>query len=198
MTRVTLKGSARAAMAGSRILAPADPTERLEVSVLVRRRALPALQARVAALAAGDRSGGFLSREDFARLHGADAADLAAVRKFAAEHGLAVVQEHAARRTVVLSGTVAQFNGALSVQLQHCATAEGTYRGRTGEILLPAELDGIVVAILGLDDRPQAKPHIRFRSTAGSAPLAGAAAPVSFNPTQVASLYGFPSATGDG
>jgi len=198
MARVTLKGSARAALPGTRVLAPADPTERLEVSVLVRRRARAALQSRVAALAAGDRSGGFLTREEFARLHGADAADLAAVRKFAATYGLAVVQEHAARRTVMLSGTVEQFNAALSVQLQHCATADGTYRGRTGEIHLPAELDGVVEAVLGLDDRPQAKPHIRFRSAGGATARSGAAAPVSFNPTEVAALYGFPGATGEG
>jgi kumamolisin len=198
VARVTLKGSARAALPGSRVLAPSDPAERLEVSVLVRRRAIAALRARVATLASGDRSGGFLTREDFARLHGADAADLSAVRKFAADYGLAVVKEHAARRTVVLSGTVEQFNTALSVQLQHCATADGTYRGRTGEIHLPAELDGIVEAILGLDDRPQAKPHIRFRSAGGAAQRTGAPAPVAFNPPVVASLYGFPGATGEG
>jgi kumamolisin len=199
MATVTLKGSERTAMQGAQALAPADPKERLEVSMIVRRRARQALQARVAKLAAGNRSDGILSREDFAKEHGADAADLAAVRKFAAAHGLNVDHEHAARRTVVLSGTVEQFNAAFSVQLRQFAHPNGNYRGRTGVIRLPAELDGVIEAVLGLDNRPQAKPHFRMRSTdKDTRKQTGAAVPVSFTPTQVASLYGFPSGTGEG
>ena len=164
MAKVTLRGSERTALPGAKILSPADPAEQLEVSMIVRRGARQALQARVAKLAAGNRSVDILSREEFARQHGADPADLAAVRKFAAAHGLNVVEEHAGRRTVVLSGTVEQFNGAFSVQLQQFAHSGGTYRGRTGAIQLPAELDGIIEAVLGLDNRPQAKPHFRLRA----------------------------------
>ena len=65
MAKVTLKGSERSAVPGAQAVAPADPTERLEVSVIVRRGARQALQARVAKLAAGDRSAGILSREEF-------------------------------------------------------------------------------------------------------------------------------------
>jgi hypothetical protein len=57
-----------------------------------------------------DRSGGPLSRETFAAAHGASAADLAAVKAFADSHGLSEVQEQPARRTLVVAGTVAQFN----------------------------------------------------------------------------------------
>jgi hypothetical protein len=38
MTHLPLKGSERVALPGARVLGPANPTERLEVSVLVRRR----------------------------------------------------------------------------------------------------------------------------------------------------------------
>jgi len=72
MAKIILKGSERSAMLGARSRAPADPTERLEVSVIVRRRARQKLQTRVATLATGDRSAGFLSREEFAQEHGAD------------------------------------------------------------------------------------------------------------------------------
>ena len=199
MEKVTLMGSERTAVQGAQVLGPADPTERLEVSMIVRRRDRQALQSRVATLATGNRSAGFLSREDFANKHGADAADLAAVHKFASAHGLTVVHEHAARRTVVLSGTVEQFNAAFSVQLQQFAHPGGTYRGRTGAIQLPQELDGVVEGVLGLDNRPQAQPHFRMRPAGnGGKKRADAAMPVSFTPTQVASLYGFPSGTGEG
>src|SRR5271156_5543662 len=115
-----LKGSDRAAVPGARVVAPADPAERLQVTVLVRRRARQDFAARVASLASGV-AGPYLSRAEFAKRHGADAADLAAVRTFAAAKGLAVVQEHAGRRTVLLSGTVAQFNAAFNVRLQQMA-----------------------------------------------------------------------------
>jgi kumamolisin len=198
MAKVILKGSERAAVQGAQVLAPADATERLEVSMIIRRRGRKALQTRVAQLAAGDRTTGTLSREEFAKEHGADPVDLAAVRKFAAAHGLTVVQEHAARRTVVLSGTVAEFNDAFSVRLQKFSHPEGAYRGRIGAIMLPQELDGVVEAVLGLDNRPQAKPHFRVRPVGNGKKKHAKEAATSFTPTQVASLYGFPSGTGAG
>jgi kumamolisin len=190
MANVELTGSKRVAIPGARVVAPADPTERLEVSVLVRRRAASELRARAAQLATGRTSTPYLTREEFAARHGADAADLAAVRAFAAAHGLVVVLEHAARRTVILSGTVAQFNAAFNVQLQRMQHDTCSYRGRTGTIELPSSLHGVVEAVLGLDSRPQAEAHFRVRPAASAA--------TSFTPTQVASLYGFPASTGLG
>ncbi|HWS61320.1 MAG TPA: S53 family peptidase [Steroidobacteraceae bacterium] len=199
MTKVPLKGSERAAVPGARELAPAEATERMEVSVIVRRRGPGELQSRVAALAAGERSRGVMSREEFVRAHGADPKDLSAVRACAAAHGLAVLEEHGARRTVVLAGTVAQFCSAFAVQLHRTTHAGGTYRGRTGEIMLPPELAGVVEAVLGLDNRPQAKPHFRIRPPGDTRNLAAAAPDsVSFSPTQIAELYGFPAGTGAG
>jgi kumamolisin len=190
MANIVLTGSERVAMRGARVVAPADPTERLDVTVLVRRRAAAELHARAAQLASGKASTPYLTREEFAARHGADATDLAAVRAFAAAQGLKVVLEHAARRTVVLSGTVAQFNVAFNVQLQRMQHDSCTYRGRTGNIELPSSLDGVIEAVLGLDSRPQAEAHFRVRPAASTAS--------SFTPTQVASLYGFPASTGLG
>jgi kumamolisin len=198
MANIPLKGSERSAVPGARVLAPADPAERLEVSVIVRRRAAQRMHERIEALLSGGRAANYLSREEFAREHGADPADFARVRAFAQAQHLAVVQEHAARRTMILSGTVAQFSAAFAVQLHQMAHSGGKYRGRTGPIHLPAELDGIIEAVLGLDNRPQAKPHFRIRPAVGNANRPGAAASASFSPPQIASLYGFPPGTGDG
>src|SRR6202789_2256505 len=190
MANIALKGSERVAMPGARVLAPADPTERLEVTVLVRRRAGAELRARAAQISAGKASLPYLTREEFAARHGADAADLAAVRTFATAHGLVVVLEHAARRTVMLSGTVAQFNAAFNVQLELMQHDSCSYRGRTGSIELPSSLQGVVEAVLGLDSRPQAAAHFRVRPASSTA--------TSFTPTQIAALYGFPASTGAG
>jgi kumamolisin len=199
MANVILKGSERTAVQHAHAVGPADPNERLEVSVIVRPRGGDALRARVAALATGNRAGGYLTREEFAARHGAEPRDLAAVRAFATAHGLAVVEENAARRTVVLSGTVAQFSAGFAVQLQQFEHPKGTYRGRIGAIYLPKELDGVVEAVLGLDNRPQASPHFRIRRRRRrSKKSTAAAASVSYTPLQVASLYGFPAGSGNG
>jgi kumamolisin len=199
MARRPLKGSERAPLQGARSIGKADPAERLEVSVLVRRQASDALKERVGRMSFSQKPAGHIKREDFALQFGAASADLAAVRKFAAAHGLAVVQEDAARRTIVLSGTVAQFNDAFAVDLQQFERPDGSYRGRVGAIHLPDELQGIVEAVLGLDNRPQAMPHFRHRAPRGNVlRRSAAAAPTSYTPLDIAALYGFPGGTGAG
>ena len=197
MARVKLKGSERRPLAGARALGKADPNERLEVSLLLRRRDADAFHTHVAGLLAGDAAARPLSREEFATRHGADPKDVHAVRTFAEAHGLAVVQQHLARRTVVLAGTVAQFNAAFGVDLQHYEHADGSYRGREGGIQLPAALQDIVEGVFGLDNRPQAKPHFRIHQEAPAGAAAAAASP-SFTPVQLANLYHFPPGAGAG
>jgi kumamolisin len=201
MTKISLSGSKRDALVDARVIGAANPTERLEVSIIVRRRAATALRKRVAALAKGNGNGArtYLSRDEFAGAHGADPTDLALVRSFASANGLHVVEESAARRTIVLSGTVAQMNAAFDVKLQNISHPSGTFRGRSGTIQVPANLEGVVEAVLGLDNRPQAKPYFRTRPSAGNVnwhvPKNGS---VSFEPPQVASLYNFPKGSGAG
>jgi kumamolisin len=120
------------------------------------------------------------------------------VKTFAAHHGLSVVQEHVGRRTVTLAGTVAQLEAAFGVKLQRFEHPSGNYRGRQGSVELPSELDGIIVAVLGLDNRPQAKPHFRMSRAHGAGSRQARAGAVAFTPIQLASLYDFPAATGQG
>ena len=197
MSSRPLNGSEREPIPGARAVGKADPDERLEVSVLVRPRAAADLQAMVWHLTAGMPGARHLRRDEFAARHGADPADLAAVEKFAAAHGLTVVQKHAPRRTLVLAGTVAQCNAAFGVDLQRFEHDGGSYRGRTGPVHLPEELHGVVEAVLGLDNRPQAMPRFRARN-----PLANArwqsAGETAYTPPEVAALYGFPAGAGTG
>jgi kumamolisin len=194
-----LRGSERSPLPNSHVLGPADPTERLEVTVVVRAADRPSLQERLRSLAKDRGAAPRLSRAEFARRHGASRADLDAVRDFAEAHGLMVVEAHSARCAMVLAGTVAQFNDAFGVDLQHYSHPQGTYRGRTGPVNIPAELDGIIEAVLGLDNRPQARPHFRMKTAQAkrrSRPARAGAA--SFTPVQLAALYDFPPGDGKG
>jgi kumamolisin len=101
-------------------------------------------------------------------------------------------------RTVKLTGTVRAMSNAFGVTLSLHRSAVGTFRGRQGPISVPAHLGPRIVAVLGLDTRPAARPHIRFgqRGRGAFRPFAGPAA--SFAPSQVAGLYNFPPGTGAG
>ncbi len=220
MARISLAGSARQPVPGAHSTGPSDPAERLEVSVILRGRGAEALAARVAKAHAGH-PGPHLSRAEYADAHGADPKDLAAVAAFARDHGLSVVQQDAARRTVVLSGTVAQAEAAFGVALETFVHDGGSYRGRTGDITLPSDLGSVVTAVLGLDNRPAAEPRFRIRQEFGNVrwnhrlreqrhrkhkpkpkpsptPAPVSSGPVSYTPLQVASFYGFPAGDGAG
>ena len=199
MARNSIKGSERQPLPGAKAVGKADPSERLEVSVLLRRSNAGEFNDRIKKLNSRAAAGGYLSREEFGRQHGASTADIDAVRKFATANGLAVVQQDAGRRTVVLSGTVAQFNTVFGVDLQRFEHPGGSYRGRVGSIHLPDELRGCVEAVLGLDDRPVAKPHFRPRLPHGNVQWhSNGGETTSFTPPQIASLYNFPPGTGKG
>jgi kumamolisin len=199
MARHALPGSERQPMPGARSVGPADPAEQLEVSVILRHDAADVLCEKVRKLTSGDRSEPHVAREHFASRFGARREDIDAVGRFAAAHGLAVAQVSNARRTVSLSGTVAAFNDAFGVDLQQFEHPAGAYRGRTGPLHVPDELTDAVEAVLGLDNRPVAKPHLRLWQLRGRARARDSAGTdASFSPTALASLYGFPPGNGEG
>jgi kumamolisin len=191
--RVELKGSKRAALPGGQDAGPSDPDEQVEISVFLRRGSLPSKfpsTAEIGTLPPRQRK--YLTREEFARQHGASTADLEKVRVFAGQFGLRVVGEDRARRTVKLSGTVQAFNSAFGTELRRYQHTSGTYRCRTGTLTIPADLQAIIEGVFGLDNRPQAKAHYRLRKKKPELHAAQAEA-VSYSPVQVAEGYDFPS-----
>src|ERR1700753_2225266 len=155
MANKPLPGSERQPLRGAHAVGRTPGDQRLEVSVIVRRRDPDGLHEHVSAIAAGGWKAP-MSHDAFAAAYGAEAKDLQQVADFAQAHGLAVVQTHAGRRTVVLSGSVAQFETAFGVELSDFEFDGGSYRGRTGSLSVPEGLSGVVEAVLGLDNRPAA------------------------------------------
>jgi kumamolisin len=183
---VQLSSSTRAPLAGARPAGPLDTSERAELTLVLRRRAdLPA------GLVAGPT---VLTSGELAERYGADPADTELVRQTLTGLGLAVTAVHPASRRVKVAGTLGELSGVFGVTLQ-LVTSTGpggqvvTHRYREGALYLPAALAGVVLAVLGLDTRPQFRAHFR------TAPAAAAAPGTSYPPNQVADLYGFPAGT---
>ena len=186
-SRSVLSGSEKPPVAEMREKKPATPQEKVTVSVIVRRKN-PLSPATVT----GRKR---VTRAEFKADHGADPAAVALVKRFAEEFDLKVQPGTPApgRRTIKLTGSVASMERAFGVSLSHTTIGGETYRVREGSIYLPAELQGYVVAVLGLDNRPQATPHFRVRDeTTANFANPHAAGTLSYTPVQVGQLYQFP------
>jgi kumamolisin len=192
--RYELSHSERAPMQGAKLVGPADPKERIEVTVVLRRGSQPEEHPNTAELGSLPlKERRHLTREQFAQKHGARADDLAKIRNFAKEFGLEVKEEAAERRSVVLTGTVEDFSRAFGVKLERYEhPTKGSYRGRTGTLSVPTELAQIVEGVFGLDNRPQAEPHFRIRPK-GKTHVKAHEKQLSYAPTQVAQAYDFPT-----
>jgi len=181
--RSLLAGSERSAPPGASDAGAVDPTERTTVTIVVRPRSpLPATP---------DLAQAPLSREEFAARYGASPEDARAVERFALDAGLLVVEANLARRSIIVEGTLGDFSAAFETELRLFESPAGKFRGRTGSLTVPAELEPLVLGVFGLDERPQARTQIR--------PAAKKTKAVSYSPPEVAAAYGFPSdATGAG
>ncbi|KVO49695.1 protease pro-enzyme activation domain-containing protein [Burkholderia stagnalis] len=183
-------------VAESRCLGPCDPAERIHVTIMLRRQEEGDLDTLLHQLATGDPNARPLSRDAFAQRFSAAPDDIRKTEDFARRHQLTVERVDPVESVVVLSGTIQQFETAFAVKLERFEHRSiGQYRGRSGAITLPDELGDAVTAVLGLDSRPQARPHFRLRPP--FRPARGGTA-VTFTPPQLAALYGFPAGDGAG
>ncbi|HEY2315271.1 MAG TPA: S53 family peptidase [Streptosporangiaceae bacterium] len=184
---VPLAGSQRSELPAAAAAGPVDPAERIELTIITRRAAALPRTADGAPVR--------LSRSELRQRYGSVPADHELVANVLTSIDPAIqvtAQEPGARRMTV-AGPVGALAGAFGADLS-LVTSTGptgaavTHRYRRGSLQVPAQLDGVVVAVLGLDDRPQAVPHFRFAAAA-------AAKQVSYTPPQVADLYSFPAGT---
>jgi kumamolisin len=150
--RVPLEASRSRIAAGQRAAEPPDPSAHVTATILVRRRSHTE---RLDAILRGEAPP--LSREEAAVTLGADAVDIQAVTSFAESHGLTVLEASTAKRTVRVSGTIAQMEAAFGITLHSCEIRGHSYFCYDGVLSIPASLDGIVEGVLGLDQRPVAR-----------------------------------------
>jgi len=179
----TLPGSERAPAHGARPFGPVPAESRVELTVVLRRRAeLPPEVAQAAPL----------SGAELAARYGADPADEARVRDVLTSAGLDVGGVDLASRRVSVIGTAEQVAAVFGVSLSEVVSPNllgGTvqHRQRVGAIEVPADLADLVVAVLGVDDRPQLRPRLRVAVPSATS--------VSYTPPELGKVYRFPTGT---
>ena len=163
---VALPGSERTQLSGVQSAGQLNESETITVTLVLRRRAqVPA------ALVIGPET---VTHEELDAQYGAETDDIALVTSTMTELGLTVTDTHQGSRRMMVSGTIAALSAAFGTTLtlvtspQLGSTGEATHRYRSGTLSVPAALAGIVIAVLGLDDRPVARPQFR-RLTAAAA-----------------------------
>jgi kumamolisin len=193
-----IAGSERKPVRGARLIHNSHPDQTIEVSVRLRSKA----EGKRKELKSALEQTGFkhLSRTEYENTYGADPADLNQIKKFAHEFGLKVHETgtELARRTVLLSGTVANLQKAFNVELKEYKHPKGDFRGRVGTISVPSDYADIITGVFGLDNRPQAEPHFRLKPQPDKRKHKTHAASTSHDPNQIAQIYDYPAGDGTG
>jgi kumamolisin len=190
-TRVVLKGSARQVRPGAKVLGTAGPDEWIEVTLKLRRmQPLPELSGR---------PGQRISREELESKYGAAPADVEKVRSVLTALGLTVIEEDPGSASMKAGGPADIVEDTFAIKLLHYTHDGEHYRGRRGNLHVPAELDGIITGVFGLDTRRIVKKRPpRKRSKSVELARRKAAARSWFFPAELAAIYNFPAGDGSG
>ncbi len=209
---IAIPGSNRLAVPQAKLIKKSDPKLQIRVSIYARQnpaapgKNISSLDALSTSL---PRDRKYLSDEEFNSTFGADPADLAKIAAWARTSKLKVLDSNVAMRRVLVQGSIRDISKAFGVELndyQH--PQSGRFRGRVGQIHVPADLSGVVQGVFGLDTRNVGHPRIRrgnFRQVdvemlgvaskrkGGSATPTANPFPGAFFPTEVAELYAYPT-----
>lgn len=167
--------------AESRYLGPHEDTSPINVTLVMRRKGAHPQAAAWPHAAA-------VQRKDFDHAYGADARDVDQLRGFASQHGLQETGCDTCRRVMHLRGTPQAMQKAFGVELgrYQLPPSGNTVMGCRQPPVLSGAMSSSVIAVLGLDQRPVARPHfLRPMATPGT----------TYTPMEVGQLYQFPNGT---
>lgn len=166
-----------------------DKEQTIEVTVRLRRKKQLPEQSF---------AGNHITRTTYERSYAASTQDAEAIETFAQTYHLTTADVNLARRSVILTGKISDFEEAFQVELKGYQTEAGQFRTLTGEVHIPSNLENIIAGVFGLDNHPIARPMFQVAKQENKI-VSHAAAPQAFTANQLAKIYGFPTGvTGKG
>ena len=116
----------------------------------------------------------YITPEEFAARYGANAADYAALKTWAASVGLKVSQESIARTVLSVRGSVAQLQTIFKTQMNSYRGPDGSeFYSASFSPTIPNEIAAKVSSVLGLTSSKQYAPHARIGKRLGEYPQFG-------------------------
>jgi kumamolisin len=175
---VAIPGSSRPPTKGSTRLRDADPQSHVEVTIALRGPQLPD---------ANHLPTHALTSEDFQAKYSASQSDADKVSEVLQHFGLKIEDVSLATRSIRVGGSVAMMEAAFHPGLGIYVNADqGEFRDRESDYRVPAELKGIVTAVVGFGQRRVAK----RKSSGATAHTASRLKPLA--PADLEAHYSFP------
>jgi kumamolisin len=187
---IELLNSAHHLPPGARAMRQTNDHQWLEITLGVRRKKdLPDLSV-IENLLPTKRT--YMTRKRLAEEHGSDLKAVAAIEKFAQDHGLVVTKNEPASARLGLGGTVADLSAAFGVHLFDYSHQDlGIFHARTGPVHVPSELATHITGVFGFNNHR----ILRRRSRPSNVkPDMATKARRWFIPTDLSAVYNFPDA----
>ena len=172
--------------------APVSAEDVIQLTVALRPRGDTVCPSAVEVGQLSISSRSHFSRAQLVELRGAHPDDLTAVTTWATSAGLTVGDSRPGQRLLSLFGPAARLAEEFGVALEWHDLPQGRVRVARGEARLPEALVEPVVAVLGLDQRPVARPNLRRLPLPKPPGSLAQAAPLSFEPPALAAIYQYP------
>jgi len=132
-------------------------------------------------------TGKLLTREQYLNDYSSAQEDAEKVETFAHEHLLSTAEINLARRSIMLTGKLSDFETAFNIKFKK----HKNYRDFSPDVQVPDELKNIIVGVFGLQNKPIARPMFQVAKKNGKI-ISHAQAPQAFTPDQLSKIYGFP------
>jgi kumamolisin len=186
-SHVILPGSRRPPPSDAVRLRDADSTSSVDVTVTLKGPDLPPMSAMPQKA---------LSRAEVEKLYGVPAETVLKVERTLGQFGLKVRSVKQGGRSLRMRGSVSAVQEAFHPNLGiYEVPGQGQVRAREGELSIPAELDGLVTGVYGIDQRRVALRHLTNRT---AKPALRALQVDPMTPAQLREHYDFPGGGGAG
>jgi len=198
---VSLPGSTHTLPAGSMIQHKTSPNQWIEVTLgVARKKELPSLAA-LENKKPRDRK--YLTREQLEDQFGSSDDAVEKITAYAHAHNLEVTRSEPGSARMRLAGTVKDISDAFGVTLfDYHHDKLGDFHAHTGPVSIPTELQGAVTGVFGFNNHRHLRRHkAKTQASGGVLTMKQATSSTRqawFEPPELATIYNFPKATGQG
>jgi kumamolisin len=196
---VALPNSTHTLPPGSIVQRKTSPNQWIEVTLgVARKEKLPTLAA-LENKKPRDRK--YMTRDELEKKYGSSDSAVEKITAYAKKHNLQITRSEPGSARMRLAGTVEDISNAFGVTLfDYHQPQLGNFHGHTGPVSVPEELKGAVTGVFGFNNHRHLRRHPATAEVTVLTPMAAASSTRQpwFEPPELAAIYNFPNANGQG